>query len=411
VERLLKRENITPIVEVLVALFATAVALFLGERFQVASLLRDVSQRARVGVDIANLGPGLLVMVGGLGVMSVRRWREAADERRELSQTRDVLAGSEERYRSLVEMSPAPIVVSDAATRIVFVNAAAVHLLRAASPQALVGRPISDFVNSGNMAHAMELYARVLAGETISTDELRLRRADGTDVVVQLLSVFGSIDGAPCVQNVLQDVTHLAEVADTLQRACVDTVEAMARLADARDPYTSGHQARVAELAEAMARHMGLPASSLRAIHVAGIVHDIGKINVPLEILSKPGKLTDVEFELIKIHAERGYEILSPIEFPWPIADIVRQHHERLDGSGYPQGLTGDETLPEARVIAVADVVEAIASNRPYRPSRGLDAAFDVIRQGRGTLFDPEAVDACFAVAASVIASEAVPVA
>jgi PAS domain S-box-containing protein/putative nucleotidyltransferase with HDIG domain len=406
VERLLKRENVMPLVELVVALAATALALFLGERFQVASLLRDVSQRARVGVDIANFGPGLLVMVGGLGFMSVRRWRESVDERLTLTQTRDVLAGSEERYRSLVEMSPAPIVVSDAATRIVFVNAAAVHLLRAAGPEALVGRPISDFVNSGNMAHAMGLYARVLAGETISTDELRLRRADGTDVVVQLLSVIGSIDGSPCVQNVLQDVTHLAEVADALQRACVDTVEAMARLADARDPYTSGHQARVAELAEAMARHMGLPVSSLRAIHVAGIVHDIGKINVPLEILSKPGKLTDVELELIKVHAERGYEILSPIEFPWPIADIVRQHHERLDGSGYPLGLTGDEMLPEARIIAVADVVEAIASDRPYRPSRGLDTAFDVIREGRGTLYDPASVDACIAVAAGVIAAE-----
>jgi HD-GYP domain-containing protein (c-di-GMP phosphodiesterase class II) len=151
---------------------------------------------------------------------------------------------------------------------------------------------------------------------------------------------------------------------------------------------------------------MGLPVSSLRAIHVAGIVHDIGKINVPLEILSKPGKLTDVELELIKVHAERGYEILSPIEFPWPIADIVRQHHERLDGSGYPLGLTGDEMLPEARIIAVADVVEAIASDRPYRPSRGLDTAFDVIREGRGTLYDPASVDACIAVAAGVIAAE-----
>jgi PAS domain S-box-containing protein/putative nucleotidyltransferase with HDIG domain len=411
VERLLRRENVVPVVEMVVALAATAVALILGERFQVASILRDVSQRAKVGLDIANLGPGLFVMVSGFGFMSVRRWKEAVDERRVLSETRDVLAGSEERYRSLVEMSPAPIVVSDAATRIIFVNDAAVHLLRAPSAEAVLGQPISDYVHSANMAHAMELYVRVLAGETIATDELRLRRADGTDVVVQLLSVFGSIDGSPCVQNVLQDVTHLTKVADTLQRACVDTVEAMARLADARDPYTSGHQARVAELAEAMARHMGLPPTTLRAIHVAAIVHDIGKINVPLEILSKPGKLTEAEFDLIKMHAELGYEILAPIEFPWPIADIVRQHHERLDGSGYPLGITGDEMLPESRILAVADVVEAIASDRPYRPARGLDAAFDVIRQGRGTLYDPASVDACFAVAASVITSESVLVA
>lgn len=180
-----------------------------------------------------------------------------------------------------------------------------------------------------------------------------------------------------------------------VRKALEDTVRAIATVAERRDPYTAGHQRRVADLAAAIAGELGLPADQIEGIRVAGILHDIGKIAVPAEILTKPSRLTDVEFGIIKTHPAVSNEIIEGIEFPWPVAAIVRQHHERLDGSGYPDGLSGSDILLEARVLAVADVVEAMASHRPYRPARGIDEALDEINNGRGTTFDPAVVDAC----------------
>ncbi|MDP1997822.1 MAG: HD-GYP domain-containing protein, partial [Gallionella sp.] len=174
-----------------------------------------------------------------------------------------------------------------------------------------------------------------------------------------------------------------------------DTVRAMAAIVDMRDPYTAGHQARVADLATAIAKQIGLPEEQVHGIHLAGTVHDLGKINVPAEILSKPGKITDIEYSLIKIHSQAGYDILKGINFPWPIAQMVLQHHERMDGSGYPQGLKGEAILIEARILAVADVVEAISAHRPYRPGLGIEVALEEITKNRGAFYDPQAVDAC----------------
>jgi putative nucleotidyltransferase with HDIG domain len=175
-------------------------------------------------------------------------------------------------------------------------------------------------------------------------------------------------------------------------------VRAIAAIVEMRDPYTAGHQTRVADLAAAIARQMGLPDEQVHAIHLAGAVHDLGKIQIPSEILSKPGKISDIEFSLIKTHAQAGYDILKGIRFPWPIAQMVYQHHERHDGSGYPQGLKGEDILLEARILAVADVVEAMYAHRPYRPGLGLDAALAEITTLRGITFDPKVVDACVTV-------------
>jgi len=164
---------------------------------------------------------------------------------------------------------------------------------------------------------------------------------------------------------------------------------------EARDPYTAGHQQRVARLACAIACDMALGGDEDEGIRLGGMIHDIGKIHLPAEILSKPGRLSDMEFALVKSHTRVGYDILKDIDFPWPVADIAHQHHERLDGSGYPQGLRGDEICLEARIVAVADVVEAMSSHRPYRPALGIDAALKEIEARRGIWFDPEAVDAC----------------
>lgn len=174
-----------------------------------------------------------------------------------------------------------------------------------------------------------------------------------------------------------------------------DSFQALATMLEKRDPYTAGHQQRIADLAENIALELGLPKELAHGIRLAGIVHDIGKIQVPAEVLNKPGKLTDLEMSLIRLHPQVGYDILKAIKSPWPIPDVVLQHHERLDGSGYPQGLKADQIIIEARIIAVADIVEAMSSHRPYRAGLGLEAALAEITKQRGTQLDPDVVDAC----------------
>ena len=185
--------------------------------------------------------------------------------------------------------------------------------------------------------------------------------------------------------------------AERLQRSMETTVQVIASTVEMRDPYTAGHQRRVAELATAIARELGLSEDQVHAVHLAGVVHDLGKIHIPAEILSKPGRLSAVEFELIKSHPEAGYDILKGVDFPWPIAQIVFQHHERLDGSGYPRGLEADEILLEARILTVADVVEAMSSHRPYRPSLGVEPALQEISAKAGRCYDADVVRACLA--------------
>jgi putative nucleotidyltransferase with HDIG domain len=162
-----------------------------------------------------------------------------------------------------------------------------------------------------------------------------------------------------------------------------------------RDPYTAEHQIRVTRLAVPIAQEMGMSKSSIEAVRLTASLHDIGKINIPFEILNRPTRLSEAEFALIKTHVQTGYEILSPISFPWPVAEIVQQHHERLDGSGYPLHINGNSILPEARVLAVADVIEAMTTHRPYRPALGIDAALEEVSRLSGRLYDTEAVDAC----------------
>jgi PAS domain S-box-containing protein len=180
----------------------------------------------------------------------------------------------------------------------------------------------------------------------------------------------------------------------TLQKSLEDFIRAIASTVEMRDPYTAGHQQRTSLLAVAIAREMQLPEDRVHGLELAAIVHDLGKINVPAEILSKPGKLSDMEHQIIKVHPQTGYDILKDIRFPWPIATIVWQHHERMDGTGYPQGLKGDQILLESRIMAVADVIEAMASHRPYRPSRGVEVALQELERGRGSIYDPAVVDA-----------------
>ena len=187
----------------------------------------------------------------------------------------------------------------------------------------------------------------------------------------------------------------LRESEKKLRASLLDSIAALASMVEMRDPYTAGHQRRVAQLAVAIARELRLPDEEVKGIHLASVVHDVGKIQVPAEILSKPGRLNELEYQIIQGHSGTGYEILKAIDFPWPIAQIVRQHHERRDGTGYPDALRGDQILRSARIIAVADVVEAMVSHRPYRAALGVDAALEEILRNKDTKYDPDAVDAC----------------
>ncbi|MGB8952167.1 MAG: HD domain-containing phosphohydrolase [Candidatus Aminicenantales bacterium] len=188
---------------------------------------------------------------------------------------------------------------------------------------------------------------------------------------------------------------QLKQSFEKLHKALAGTIQAIALTIEMRDPYTAGHQRRVSRLCAAISREMGLSEDAIEGIRMAGEIHDIGKIYVPSEILSKPGQITEIEYSIIKTHPQVGYDILKTVEFPWPIAQIVYQHHERLNGSGYPLKLKGEKILLEARIMSVADVVEAMSSHRPYRPSHGIDKALEEIIINRSTLYDPKVVDIC----------------
>lgn len=230
---------------------------------------------------------------------------------------------------------------------------------------------------------ALKTHSKIIPVSVSISNIEQKKRIMGTVVVLRDISQLKNSEAA--LKNSLKQ----------LRRTFEETVVSLTAMSEKRDPYTSGHQQRVAELACRIAVKMNMSAEEINCIRIASILHDIGKISIPAEILSKPTRLTDLEMGLMKTHSEAGYEILKGISFPWPVANIVLQHHERIDGSGYPKGLTGDQILTEAKIIAVADVVEAMSSHRPYRAALGLPKAIDEIIRGRGNAYDPQIVDAC----------------
>jgi putative nucleotidyltransferase with HDIG domain len=234
--------------------------------------------------------------------------------------------------------------------------------------------------NNEHLAGILLLSAKA-THEPYSSEERRLLRIVSADVAA-------SIDNANLYDNIKREYSEMEKAMDGV-------VHALSLVVESRDPYTAGHQRRVAGLARSIANKMGLSEWQVMGIYVAGLVHDVGKVAVPTEILSKPGKISQSEFNIIKAHSQVGYEILQRIDFPWPVTTAILQHHERLDGSGYPAGISGGEIILEARILGVADVVEAMSSHRPYRAALGLGSALEEIRANRGILYDPQVVDAC----------------
>ncbi len=308
------------------------------------------------------------------------------------------LRQAEERYRSIYENAQEGMYRANADEKFIMVNSAMARIFGYDSPAEFV-----EQVNSG--AHQLyqsredrkKIFQLLESRGFVQEYEARFFRKDGSIgwVSVNIQPARVAEGQTLCYDGFVRDVTDRKESVERLREAFAGTIQAITSLVEAKDPYTAGHQRRVADIAQAIAVEMGLSREQMEGIAMAGIIHDIGKVSVPAEILCSPRRLTQLEFNLIKTHAQSGYEILKDIKFPWPIARMVLEHHERMDGSGYPHGLTGNNILPESRILAVADVVEAMATHRPYRAALGLEPALQEITKNRGILFDEEAVDAC----------------
>lgn len=277
----------------------------------------------------------------------------------------------------------------------------------------VLGLPPDDLLadvaafSGGIYVDDVDVYETALA--RCETDSVRLNQAfrwidrtGGTRHILLNAMPSAQEDGSVVWDGAAQDITERERLEaerkhsmEQLENSMEETIQAIAATIEMRDPYTAGHQRRVAALAQSIAEEMHLPVEDIHGIYLAATIHDIGKIHIPAEILSFPGKLGEIEYALIKVHVQAGYDILKNIEFPWPVAQMVYQHHEHLDGSGYPRGLKGGEIMLGARILCVADVVESMASFRPYRPGLGADKALEEIKTNRGKLYDARVVDMC----------------
>jgi len=315
----------------------------------------------------------------------------------------EALRESEEKYRTLVENAVEVILIAQDG-RLKFVNRMA-SKITGYSGQELRSSPFLEFIHPDDRKMVGERYLRRLKGDQSQPRyEFKLICKDGSIKWVEIDAVLVAWEGKPATLNFLSDITErkeaekkLGETLNGLRRAIGGIIQVLSSTTEKRDPYTAGHQRRVADLARAIGQEIGLPAERVEGLRLAGTIHDIGKVTVPAEILSKPTPLTEIEYKLIQSHPKVGYDIVQDIEFSWPIAQMILQHHERLNGSGYPNGLKGEEILLEARILAVSDVVEAMASYRPYRPALGIEVALKEIEKNNGILYDPDVVSACLA--------------
>ncbi|MCK4391468.1 PAS domain S-box protein, partial [Candidatus Bipolaricaulota bacterium] len=308
------------------------------------------------------------------------------------------------RLASAVRLSTDSIVLSDIEGKIIGINEATLEMYGTDDKGALIGKSSFDLIAPEDREKAIAGVKKVLEKGYIKSREYQVITKNGDRIPVEMsVACIKDVEGKPVgFVGISRDITERKRAEkereqnfERLQRTLEGTVHALAAAVEMKDPYTAGHQRRVTQLACSIAEEMGLSEDRIAGIHVAGLIHDIGKINVPAEILSKPGPLNDTEYNLTKYHPQVGHDILNEIDFPWPVAQIVLQHHERMDGSGYPQGLKGEEILLEARILGVADAVEAMSAHRPYRPARGIDKALEEIAQNKGKLYDSKVVDAC----------------
>ncbi|MBA7644706.1 hypothetical protein ES703_52451 [subsurface metagenome] len=320
----------------------------------------------------------------------------------ERKKAEEILRKSQQEFASLFNNSPEASVYLDEKDKVLDMNSSFIELF-GYNLEEIKGKNINSGIihPPDKIEEAKRLTKKSIKGY-INYDTIR-KKKNGTLFPVSIsassVKVGEKIKGRIILYQDITQRKHAEQQVkqgyEKLQRTMEATINTISKIIETRDPYTAGHQNKVSQLAVAIAQEMKLPEDKIEGIRIAALVHDIGKINIPSEILSKPSKLNNMEFSLIKNHPKVGYDILRKIDFPWPVAKIVLQHHEKIDGSGYPQGLKGDKIFLEAKIIGTADVVEAMSSHRPYRPSLGIDKALEEISQNRGILYDPEVVDVC----------------
>jgi PAS domain S-box-containing protein len=323
----------------------------------------------------------------------------------EQKEAEKALRESEEKYRNIFENAVEGIFQVSPEGTYISANPALARMIGYNSPEEMMretaGSPKQGFVEF----ETKEYFENLLKEQGIVRGfETQHYRADGSVfwVSVNARAVYDATGSLLYHEGTIEDISARKFAQEELERTLlklrknlIGTIKAMSLVTETRDPYTAGHQKRVSDLARNIAQEMNLSDDTIDSIRMAGSIHDIGKLSVPAEILSKPTKLSDMEFALIKVHPQAGYDILKGAELPYPVAEICHQHHERLDGKGYPQGLKGEEILLEARIVTVADVVEAISSHRPYRPALGIDMALEEIEKNKDIFYDSRAVDAC----------------
>jgi len=325
-----------------------------------------------------------------------------ADLEQRIKVSTDELADSKNKYLSLVKTSSDGIFIFDPnSKRINEANSQFLNMLDYRE-QEVTELTLDDLLLVDTVPGNNDFHRIITDGKTIGIRNFR--RKNGSVIPTEVTgTVIYYGQSELCLVNI-RDISDRKQAEEALQQSFLslkntlqETVNALMIMAEQRDPYTAGHQMRVAKLACAIAREMGMGSSEtvIEGIFTAGVLHDIGKIYVPAEILNKPGKLSEIEMSIIKTHPEVGHKIIEGIPFDSPVAQMILEHHERLDGSGYPYGLTGKNILLEAKILGVADVVEAMASHRPYRPSVGLEIALEEIKKKKGICYDPDVVDAC----------------
>ncbi len=320
----------------------------------------------------------------------------------EQKKAEEALKESEHKFKTIFDKASDGMFLVDLETRkFSMCNAMCLQTLGYAREEFL-SLEISDIHPLDDLALVYEQIAKFAEGKEGVRHDLRFRRKDGSLFFADLSPALLTLAGRKSLLIVYKDITErkkadekLRQTLSGLRIALGGIIQVLSAITEKRDPYTAGHQKRVADLARAIGQEMGLAAQQVEGLRMAGIIHDIGKVSVPAEILSNPNGLTKIEYEMIKSHPQIGHDILKDIDFSWPIAEMILQHHERTNGSGYPRGLKGDDILLEARILAVSDVVEAMASHRPYRPALGIEAALEEIEKNKGILYDPIVVTAC----------------
>ncbi len=364
--------------------------------------------RVLTGISVDKAEQSLFQEVGedigyALYYIAVENERKQAEEA--LRKSRDKLQKAQLQHQAVLRSTPHGLCTVTSDWTIIWANSAMAKILglEPDKTQRLRTPFRALFTNEKNFNDYRKAALHSVRTTGIDVRELELRWADGTQHSYEIsIAHIDPHETEPGFVATFSDITERKQAEEErkqglekIRTTLEETVNALASAVEMRDSYTAGHQRRVAQLACAVARETDLPDDQIEAIYMAGLIHDIGKISVPADILLKPSRLSEMEMNLIKTHPQVSFDILKDIEFPWPVAHIVLQHHERMDGSGYPHGLSGEDILLEARILAIADVVEAMASHRPYRPALGIDKALDEISKNKGILYDSAVVNAC----------------